>query len=85
LMTTTKDPEAAPAETRKVDTFSYRAVIGLHTAAITFFVLWNVVGHRKYYVLPRHPVFDSFCLWPEHSRHSQIGRTPSSWNTVWET
>ena len=50
-MTTTKDPEAVPAETRKVDTFSFRAVIGLHTAAIIFFVLWNVVGHRKYYVL----------------------------------
>jgi hypothetical protein len=50
-MTTTKDPEAAPAETRKVDTFSFRTVIGLHIAAITFFVLWNVVGHRKYYVL----------------------------------
>ena len=52
LMTTkpVHDPEAAPAETRKVDTFSFRAVIWLHTAAITFFVLWNVVGHRKYCV-----------------------------------
>ena len=52
MMTTTKDPEAAPAETRKVDTFSFRAVIGLHTAAILFFVLWNVVGHRKYVSFP---------------------------------